>query len=76
MQVSIAAEQREKVIRGRWRVRYVRRRAVFFTRRGGLWFGTYHLLNYPANAAFRLRRSQRAGWYASRNAAFQERRRA
>ncbi|EOE5403496.1 surface-exposed outer membrane lipoprotein YaiW [Salmonella enterica subsp. enterica serovar Braenderup] len=71
MQVSIAfAEQHAKGYP--WHMAGTVRQEVF-TRRGGLWFGTYHLLNYPANYSAPVFRFAdfNAGWYASRNAAFQ-----
>ena len=71
MQVSIAFAQAHT--NGYpWKMDGTVRQEVF-TLRGGVWFGTYHLLNYPANYSASIYRFAdfNAGWYASRNAAFQ-----
>ncbi len=71
MQVSVIfAEQHDQGYP--WKKDKTVRREVF-SRRGSVWFGTLHLLGYPVNYPAMIYRfaDYNAGWYASRNAAFQ-----
>lgn len=73
MQVGIAfAERHVKQHPYPWRMNG-RVRDEVFTRRGGVYFGTAHLFGYDAPYERLIYRYAdfNAGWYASRNAAFQ-----
>src|SRR5690606_29193173 len=71
MQVSIAFAERHA--RGYPHPLAGSIRAEVFSRRGGVYFGILHLLGYQTPYTRKVHRfaDYNAGWYASRNAAFQ-----